>query len=130
MMELAFFIQQRMNDFFPEMQSPDYGALFLDERGEMVLRYDEASPELAITRAPSSPKKLSYTALSYRSYSEVENQDLGSWIAETVIDGLVESKNRASEFTVFNPEVVRRNCLLYTSPSPRDATLSRMPSSA
>ena len=23
-----------------------------------------------------------------------------------------------------------RNCLLYTSPSPRDATLSRMPSSA
>ena len=25
---------------------------------------------------------------------------------------------------------VRNNCLLYTSPSPRDATLSRMPSSA
>ena len=25
---------------------------------------------------------------------------------------------------------VYRNCLLYTSPSPRDATLSRMPSSA
>ena len=25
---------------------------------------------------------------------------------------------------------VRRTCLLYTSPSPRDATLSRMPSSA
>ena len=25
---------------------------------------------------------------------------------------------------------VRKNCLLYTSPSPRDATLSRMPSSA
>ena len=25
---------------------------------------------------------------------------------------------------------VRRGCLLYTSPSPRDATLSRMPSSA
>ena len=24
----------------------------------------------------------------------------------------------------------RKNCLLYTSPSPRDATLSRMPSSA
>ena len=25
---------------------------------------------------------------------------------------------------------IDRNCLLYTSPSPRDATLSRMPSSA
>ena len=31
-----------------------------------------------------------------------------------------------------NPDVLRRYhaCLLYTSPSPRDATLSRMPSSA
>ena len=27
-------------------------------------------------------------------------------------------------------ETERKNCLLYTSPSPRDATLSRMPSSA
>ena len=26
--------------------------------------------------------------------------------------------------------VIRKDCLLYTSPSPRDATLSRMPSSA
>ena len=31
-------------------------------------------------------------------------------------------------FTVEN--VVNKTCLLYTSPSPRDATLSRMPSSA
>ena len=31
-----------------------------------------------------------------------------------------------------NPEVINHlnSCLLYTSPSPRDATLSRMPSSA
>ena len=28
------------------------------------------------------------------------------------------------------PHAYYRNCLLYTSPSPRDATLSRMPSSA
>ena len=27
-------------------------------------------------------------------------------------------------------KILRNNCLLYTSPSPRDATLSRMPSSA
>ena len=35
---------------------------------------------------------------------------------------------------VVNAEVIEqtraKNCLLYTSPSPRDATLSRMPSSA
>ena len=30
----------------------------------------------------------------------------------------------------FNSGVWSRSCLLYTSPSPRDATLSRMPSSA
>ena len=29
-----------------------------------------------------------------------------------------------------NANKVRKICLLYTSPSPRDATLSRMPSSA
>ena len=28
------------------------------------------------------------------------------------------------------PKELLKNCLLYTSPSPRDATLSRMPSSA
>ena len=27
-------------------------------------------------------------------------------------------------------DLMSKNCLLYTSPSPRDATLSRMPSSA
>ena len=36
-------------------------------------------------------------------------------------------------FTVLDFDIVTRmhlSCLLYTSPSPRDATLSRMPSSA
>ena len=32
--------------------------------------------------------------------------------------------------TSFRPSVIFGDCLLYTSPSPRDATLSRMPSSA
>ena len=32
--------------------------------------------------------------------------------------------------SALNPKAVSRSCLLYTSPSPRDATLSRMPSSA
>ena len=38
-------------------------------------------------------------------------------------------KNRiTSRFLIVDHKI--RNCLLYTSPSPRDATLSRMPSSA
>ena len=32
--------------------------------------------------------------------------------------------------TFFMNATLNKNCLLYTSPSPRDATLSRMPSSA
>ena len=38
-----------------------------------------------------------------------------------------EGKEAASERTFTE---LRKRCLLYTSPSPRDATLSRMPSSA
>ena len=34
------------------------------------------------------------------------------------------------EYAVSNYETIFKACLLYTSPSPRDATLSRMPSSA
>ena len=36
----------------------------------------------------------------------------------------------ASELTLANCRDLDTICLLYTSPSPRDATLSRMPSSA
>ena len=50
------------------------------------------------------------------------------------IDGTVEARNEA---VLASPEELQNDpygegwfCLLYTSPSPRDATLSRMPSSA
>ena len=42
-------------------------------------------------------------------------------------------KQHQQEFTQYLPDefsVEHDPCLLYTSPSPRDATLSRMPSSA
>ena len=55
-------------------------------------------------------------------------QRLDKRIVERTVD-LVEANERPSE--VFNSNVFRTaSCLLYTSPSPRDATLSRMPSSA
>ena len=37
---------------------------------------------------------------------------------------------RACNVTIQGPNKINYICLLYTSPSPRDATLSRMPSSA
>ena len=47
-------------------------------------------------------------------------------------DGLPGNKNILSAIVNITTGRVapRRDCLLYTSPSPRDATLSRMPSSA
>ena len=44
----------------------------------------------------------------------------------------IKDKNYAHAITLFEAQakMPRHDCLLYTSPSPRDATLSRMPSSA
>ena len=42
----------------------------------------------------------------------------------------LDKVNRAIRLHVRNKDIDLKICLLYTSPSPRDATLSRMPSSA
>ena len=42
----------------------------------------------------------------------------------------VSKINKPDLFSLNNETELFQNCLLYTSPSPRDATLSRMPSSA
>ena len=65
---------------------------------------------------------------------------LGFWRVKQPFEhgGGVEHDHRATSLvTVSKPVAIRvtgghraRLCLLYTSPSPRDATLSRMPSSA
>ena len=52
---------------------------------------------------------------------------------DRVFDNLHTVKDIASNYPPYN--IIRKDedtysCLLYTSPSPRDATLSRMPSSA
>ena len=46
------------------------------------------------------------------------------------IEGRVRQSMRMRTFADFEKSHGRFVCLLYTSPSPRDATLSRMPSSA
>ena len=56
---------------------------------------------------------------------EAENQN--HEISLNVTDSLIYDINRNGEFEL---EGKPWTCLLYTSPSPRDATLSRMPSSA
>ena len=60
------------------------------------------------------------------------SKELLEWIASclTQVDQSVRVTSYEDRLITYltGPEVF--NCLLYTSPSPRDATLSRMPSSA
>ena len=75
--------------------------------------------------------------LSSKSYGEVIKV---FEFTESELSNLEEKKVRgAKNKTIFSVGInengnflkaVSSNCLLYTSPSPRDATLSRMPSSA
>ena len=51
-------------------------------------------------------------------YGALTEKWIGNWLTKRIADGTVE---RSKLYIA---------CLLYTSPSPRDATLSRMPSSA
>ena len=71
--------------------------------------------------------------------SRAENHTLSPELAEEFQTAVknVESKNFLDAVRIFDklaqgglPEAQFNLCLLYTSPSPRDATLSRMPSSA
>ena len=50
--------------------------------------------------------------------------------ALTIITGLSGSGKSSLAFDTIYAEGQRKYCLLYTSPSPRDRTRSRMPSSA
>ena len=53
---------------------------------------------------------------------------LSAPVGDALVDG--SSYGDESRFLLRTPGALLMGCLLYTSPSPRDATLSRMPSSA
>ena len=55
-------------------------------------------------------------------------------VANAILDGssaiMLSGETAAGAYPVKACEMMRKICLLYTSPSPRDGLLSRMPSSA
>ena len=57
------------------------------------------------------------------------NVDISMNVEKGKIVGLI-GPNGSGKTTLFNSIVGTYPCLLYTSPSPRDRSLSRMPSSA
>ena len=66
--------------------------------------------------------------------SDINPQELLEKILATGKDLVKQGKSHTGDLTVKGKEIAAKGedylCLLYTSPSPRDATLSRMPSSA
>ena len=76
-----------------------------------------------------------YTVLNLLKESGLEDADTKDFLIpfEKMIEHQIEcylSPNNKNDYSNTNREITPKNCLLYTSPSPRDATLSRMPSSA
>ncbi len=63
---------------------------------------------------------------------DAEEQEQRQWQIEAAIQEAIIFGNRFRELQEHGLDPLRliKPCLLYTSPSPRDATLSRMPSSA
>ena len=57
-----------------------------------------------------------------------ENKEIGESIIKAVGLAVKDIDNNLIE--IYPKDTATKACLLYTSPSPRDATLSRMPSSA
>ena len=67
------------------------------------------------------------------SYTEKKRirKNFGTFAKVMDLPNLIETQlNSYSEFLQSDISLEARNCLLYTSPSPRDGLLSRMPSSA
>ena len=88
-----------------------------------------------------TPKEFPSDEATFRSKAAkdvLENaqvfEDLKDAVADCELVIGTSARDRKVPWPVLNPkesaEEVAKSCLLYTSPSPRDATLSRMPSSA
>ena len=77
-----------------------------------------------------------YALTKFIEVSKIFEAEFGWELDETPTLTLTSNKNQlANAFATTTPALVTaffpsHTCLLYTSPSPRDATLSRMPSSA
>ena len=68
--------------------------------------------------------------------ARIDDIIIGKSVAIEEVKNLVQAVSKTSTTVLVQgetgtgKEVISRACLLYTSPSPRDATLARMPSSA
>ena len=109
--------------------------LFIGEL-DRNLREDQLSQGLENSVAAANRMVASLSDVNTRVRPESKTLLAGILSNETLIDGYADDwstfEMQAREFVypMNKGPVEPEDCLLYTSPSPRDATLSRMPSSA
>ena len=101
-----------------------------------IKKLKDSSSPLPVATIPTSTNNT--TNLSETDLSQPTN--LENLLASNTADAVSnledktknnsESSSKNEDSNIVNEEITSNTCLLYTSPSPRDATLSRMPSSA
>ena len=78
-------------------------------------------------------KELESKEYAYGFYTDIESDTFPVGLNEDIVRAISQRKNEPAWMTEWRLEAYEAwsaICLLYTSPSPRDGLLSRMPSSA
>ena len=115
----------------------------VDKDGSGVIDYPEFLDMMTQKMAERDPREEMLKAfrlfdddetgkISFRNLKRVA-KELGENMTDDEITEMIEEADRDGDGEISEEEfmrIMRKTCLLYTSPSPRDATLSRMPSSA
>ena len=110
-------------------------SLIIVHKGKIIHeRYAEGVDKHTKTRTWSTAKSIAVTLMGILSDQGKMHLDQSldfEWLPKIKSPGVHDPRNEVTLRHVLNMSSGLYNvCLLYTSPSPRDATLSRMPSSA
>ena len=80
--------------------------------------------------SPTGINVPDYPKLAQIWWQQIGDVNSGAFTPQQAMDRLAEEMNLVMSRMEAADKANNTYCLLYTSPSPRDATLSRMPSSA
>ena len=125
-----------------EWDRDDYQLLITAKRHELVTAGVHMPTEVAVMKAITREEAERHCRRKTRGVAEMEmlerlllsfssaTDTLSVPLLKEEMTDIWEEQKRHIKCLQDPPQVQLYTCLLYTSPSPRDATLSRMPSSA
>ena len=97
--------------------------------GDAPARVDRGALEVDVHAAPFAGKTAGRGGRGEGGRGATE-KSLAGTVREALRSSVMVERFEKTQVDVYATVLDARGCLLYTSPSPRDATLSRMPSSA